>query len=249
MQLTLITPYRDRLPHLNTQLTWWQTYPHKHNLQWIVVELTPTPTPELQTLLASHQVQYRHLPSGEAFHKTKALNLALNLATGNRVAAFDVDLIPLGQTLQRHYWLAEKSPYLLITGYRLMASTPTVDIAHLNNAMPMAGFAIAQATLGPEDQPTALRKYLLNGERFGIMPMFSRDRLLAIGGWDETYIGWGAEDQDLIERYLTPEQTLCRCHELTYLHLHHDPAPGWNDDQLTAQNRAYYYRTRQPPTS
>lgn len=240
MQLTLITPYRDRLTHLNNQLLWWETYAFKQSIEWIVVDLTKEPSDSLQHKLARHQVRYFHLPCEGAFHKTKALNLGLNHAQGRLIAAFDVDLIPLNQTLEQHCWLAENSPYLLVTGYRLMAQTESVAIANLAHAA-------EQATLGPEDQPTALRKYLLNGERFGVMPLFWRDRLLTLNGWDETYIGWGAEDQDLIERYLanglTRQLSLCRCHDLTYLHLNHEPAEGWNSAILTDKNRAHYYQT------
>ena len=195
MQLTLITPYRDRRQHLTNQLAWWQNCSLQQSVEWIVVEVTAEPTVQLQAILKSYGVRYAHSPCKGAFHKTKALNLGLHSARGTLVAAFDVDLIPLGDTLARHCWLALRSPDLLITGYRLMAQTETVDLAHLSAA-------VSAATLGPEDQPSALRKYLLKGEQFGVMPLLWRDRLLSIQGWDETYIGWGAEDQDLIERYL-----------------------------------------------
>ena len=237
MRLTLITPYRDRPHHLTNQLAWWKTYALRQSVEWIVVEVTAEPSNNLQQMLFQHQVRYCHLSCEGPFHKTRALNLGLKHSTGALVAAFDVDLIPLGETLERHCLLAEKSPYLLVTGYRLMAQTETVDLGKLDQALD-------EATLGPEDQPSALRKHLLKGERFGVMPLFGRDRLLYIGGWDEAFIGWGAEDQDVIERYLTPEQTLCRCHELTYLHLKHGEASSWNCKRLTALNRAYYYRTR-----
>ena len=239
MRLTLITPYRDRPNHLATQLDWWTQYASqtldKQSLEWIVVDLSAEYSSHQQQMLEQHQISYIHLPCPGNFHKTKALNIGLNHAQGQLIAAFDVDLIPLGETLARHCWLAEQSPHFLVTGYRLMASTETVNMKQLAPVL-------ANTTLGPEDQPSALRKYLLKQEQFGVMPLFWRDRLLSIGGWDETYIGWGAEDQDLIERYLRPEQALCRCHELTYLHLKHEAAEGWNSSQLTARNREHYYR-------
>lgn len=239
MRLTLLTPYRDRLKHLTNQLAWWQTYPLKQSVEWIVIEVAAKPTTGLKQQLLQHQVRYLHVPSEGPFHKTKALNLGLAQANSPLVAAFDVDLIPLGRTLARHYELAEQSPHLLVTGYRLMAQTQTVDVSKVGLAR-----SLEQATLGPEDQPSALRKHLLSKERFGVMPLFWRDRLLAIGGWDEAYVGWGAEDQDLMERYLSTEKSLCRFPELTYLHLQHGPAAGWNEAALVEKNRAYYYRVR-----
>lgn len=196
--------------------------------------MTPAPSPGLVELLQQRQITYLHLACSGPFHKTKALNLALNHARGDYVAAFDVDLVPLDQTLARHSQLAARSPQLLVTGYRLMASQETVVPTALESVL-------TDAEIAPEDQPTALRKHLLDGERFGVMPLFRRDRLLSLGGWDETFIGWGAEDQELIERYLTAEQTLCRCPDLTYVHLHHGPSEYWNASQLTEQNRAHYY--------
>ncbi len=243
MRLTLITPYRDRLNHLNNQLTWWKNSAASLFVEWIVVEVTAEPSDDLKQQLSQHQIRYLHLPCSGDFHKTKALNLGLAAASSPFATAFDVDLIPLEETLARHCQLAEQSPHLLVTGYRLMAPTETVDLGK--------GLArsLEQATLGPEDQPSALRKHLLNKERFGVMPLFSRDRLLNIGGWDDTYIGWGAEDQDLMERYLAPSDwgrspTFCRCPELLYLHLHHGPAKGWNSEALTQRNRAHYYQSK-----
>lgn len=238
MRLSLITPYRDRRRHLETQLAWWAQYPHRQTLEWIVVDLSPAPAPALQQQLDTQQVRYLPMPCPGPFHKTKALNLALAEAKGAWIAAFDVDLIPLGNTLMRHQQFAASSPRLLVTGYRLMMPTDTLDWPHLAPA-------IEQSTLGPEDQPSALRKYLLKGERFGVMPLLARDRLLEIGGWDEAFVGWGGEDQDLIERYLKPEQGLCRCHELLYLHLNHSPAAGWNEKTLTEKNRIHYYKNQQ----
>ncbi|MEM6451450.1 MAG: galactosyltransferase-related protein [Cyanobacteria bacterium P01_D01_bin.105] len=244
MRLSLITPYRDRLSHLTTQLAWWQQFSFKQSIEWIVIELTATPSDAVKKLLFQQSVQYLHLPCEGAFHKTKAMNLGLRAASGKLVAAFDVDLIPLGKTLRQHCELAEAAPNFLVTGYRLMAQTETVDIESLDKAADAAA-------LGPEENPSALRKYLLKGERFGVMPLFWRDRLQAIHGWDEAFIGWGAEDQDLIERYLADREngadrrSLCRCPDLTYLHLKHEPAADWNSEALTQKNRAYYYATKQ----
>jgi len=238
VRLSLITPYRDRLPHLQTQLAWWQRFPSKASVEWIVIELSAQPSRDIESQLSQRSVQYVHLPCEGAFHKTKALNLGLAQTTGDLVAAFDVDLIPLDNTLMKHCELAAASHSLLVTGYRLMSQTETVDIKDLDAAA-------EAAALGPEDQPSALRKYLLKGERFGVMPLFWRDRLQNIQGWDEAYVGWGAEDQDLMERYLGTKLSLCRCPDLTYLHLKHGPAEGWNCESLTEQNRIYYYATRQ----
>ena len=240
MQLTLITPYRDRLSHFKNQLDWWTKMQPQQTIEWLVVHLLPDfdrSANVVQQLCEQYQIRYLSLDSPNVFHKTKALNLALQQARGEWIAAFDVDLLPVGDTLVRHCQLAQNSPDFLVTGYRLMAASETVNLARMASAL-------ENSTLGPEDRPTALRKYLLKAERFGVMPLFWRDRLQAIQGWDEAYVGWGAEDQDLIERYLADGRSLCRCPDLTYLHLNHSATEGWNCADLTEKNRAYYYQRR-----
>ena len=116
-----------------------------------------------------------------------------------------------------------------------MASTATVDLDHLDQALTVA-------TIAPEDQPSALRKHLLQGEKFGVLPYFQHQRLLHINGWDEAYVGWGAEDQDVIERYLADGRHLLRSPQLVYLHLHHGADPHWREPDIVATNRHYYYR-------
>lgn len=236
-KLTLIVPYRDRKVHLKTQLLWWQqqTATDLFNCcEILLIELTATPSTWIQAALTGSNVRYLHLPCTGAFHKTKALNFGLSIATGNWIVPFDVDLIPVGTTLLHHWQIAQSARSLLITGYRLMHSAPTLEINQIDAA-------IAKATIAPEDMPTALYKHLTRGERFGVVPFFQRSVLEQIGGWDEQFIGWGGEDQDLIERYMSTNYTLCRCPELVYLHLHHPPQPQWNDPELTQRNRQHYY--------
>lgn len=238
MQLSLITIYRRRSVHLEVLLAWWQQARSAlPKCEWIVIEADEAPSPGLSERLQAHQVTYAFLPNPKVLHKTKALNLGLALAQGDYLAPLDVDLVPLEETLNRHLHLAMLSSEMLMTGYRLMGSSPTCDPGDLSTAL-------EQAAIAPEDQPSALRKHLLHGEKFGVMPFFQRQRLLAISGWDEAFVGWGAEDQDLIERYLGKTRSLCRSPELVYLHLHHEAEPHWREAEIVAANRKTYYQKR-----
>ncbi|MFH7241501.1 MAG: glycosyltransferase [Spirulina sp.] len=244
ISLSLVTIYRRRPHHLAVQRAWWQrclaqfwlTHPNQ-NLpwEWIVVEADDAPTPGLREDLEQHQARYLFLSNPGTLHKTKALNLGLHQAQGTYLTPLDVDLIPLGNTLTDHLHLASLSPQGLVTGYRLMAATTTVKLDRLDEAL-------AAATIAPEDQPTALRKHLIQGEKFGVLPYFLRQHLLDIQGWDEAYVGWGAEDQDLIERYLAASRSyLLRSPQLVYLHLHHEADPDWREPATIAANRRIYY--------
>lgn len=203
-------------------------------MEVLLIELTDRPSPWIAEALPCPPFRYLHCPCGDLFHKTKALNLGLAAARGDYGVPYDVDLLPVGETLSRQWAIAQHSDQLLITGYRLMSDRSSLT----PEQMPAA---LEHSTTAPEDQPTALWKHLMRHEKFGVVPFFRRDRLLELGGWDERFIGWGAEDQDMIERYLQGGRSLCRCPELSYLHLFHAPDAHWSEPSLVQQNRHYYY--------
>ncbi|MEC4806102.1 MAG: galactosyltransferase-related protein [Jaaginema sp. PMC 1079.18] len=239
MQLSLLTVYRDRAIHLHTQLAWWQQQAqHLTHCEWIIIEADKTPSPGLKKSLENQGIKYQFLENSGTLHKTKALNLGIQIAQGDYITPFDVDLIPLKNTLQQHLKLAQISPQLLITGYRVMSPLPSLNLSEIEATL-------EQCEIAPEDKPSALSKHLLKAERFGVLPFFQRQRILEINGWDEEFIGWGAEDQDLIERYLEDFAFLCRSPHLVYLHLHHGKDKHWHEDQNITSNRHKYYQKRQ----
>lgn len=241
MKLSLIVAYRGRESHLKTQLAWWKKQSVQGLLdtcELVIVEADKERSHWIEKEINSTNIQYAHLPNSGIFHKTKALNLGLALSKGQFVAPFDVDLIPIGNTLLQHLKMAELSPHFLVTGYRIMSSSLSVDVDDLATE-------IEQTSIAPEDMPTALWKQLIRQERFGVVPLFNQSRLVEIGGWDETFVGWGGEDQDIIERYLDCERFLCRSPELVYLHLPHEPNQQWTEAPLVEQNRKHYYEKMQ----
>lgn len=238
MKLSLIVTYSGRKSQLQTQLAWWRTQPSHtlRNCEIIIVEADEHPSVWIASELNGTDIKYAHLPCIGVFHKTKALNLGLSISQGQFVAPFDVDLIPLGDTLGQHLQIAETSPHFLVTGYRVMCSSETIDFDDI---------PIEATSIAPEDLPTALWKQLIRKERFGVVPLFNRTRLMEIGGWDEEFVGWGGEDQDIIERYLQDGRYLCRCPELVYLHLDHERNSHWAEASVVEQNRKYYYAKMQ----
>ncbi len=232
MKLSLLVTYRQREHYLKTQLDWWKSSQASIECEIIIIEADEYPSAWIAAEIADTNIKYAYLPCRGAFHKTKALNLGLSLASGEFVAPFDVDLIPLARTLSQQLKIAQLSPHLLVTGYRVML-----------NDDPINSEAVNSSKIAPEDQPTALWKQLINQERFGVVPFFKRDCLLEINGWDEKFIGWGGEDQDIIERYLIGGRFLARFPELVYLHLPHPPNQHWTETAFVNQNRQHYYTT------
>lgn len=237
-ELSLLVTYRDRPQHLACQLAWWQQATGLEDVELLLVEVSAAPSPGLGDRLAAlPRSRYLHVPCAGTFHKTRALNCGLEQAQGFWVAPFDVDLLPVRQTLRQHMAIARRAPELLVSGYRLLSAAASLTLA----ALPAA---LASAQIAPEDRPSALWKQLVQGERFGVVPLFQRERLQAIGGWDERFVGWGGEDQDIIERYLADGRHLCRVPDLCYLHLAHGSDRDWSEPERVAQNRAHYYAQR-----
>lgn len=240
--LTLLIPYRERRPALLSLLTWLRIYEFPQDwpeLQILLLEGNEVADAEVQALASQHGLDYDCFNVGAVFHKTRLLNYGLNRVKTQYVTAYDVDLLPLqSRVLRQHLHLTAASPALLITGYRLM-----LDIESWPGTPALDDLATS-AQVAPEDQPSALRKHLITHERFGVLPLFTTARLQNLGGWDEAFVGWGAEDQEMIERYLGQDMSLCRIPELVYLHLAHGYHPSWYRTELIEHNRHYYYSKR-----
>lgn len=233
---TLIVPYRDRPAHAQSLLDWLGARPggkRARDLELLLVEASAAPT-DVRRAVEAAGGHYRHLSRAGPFHKTAALNRGLAEARGELVFAYDVDLLPVGDTLDEHIELAAASPRLLLTGHRLMCSRSRVRPGEIE---PEA----RRAVLAPEDKEHCMQRHLFHQERFGINPAFRREVLQQLGGWDEGYRGWGAEDQDVVDRYLATGPRFARCPQLLYLHLHHEPQADWNEMRFVMTNRERYY--------
>lgn len=172
---------------------------------------------------------------GSPFNKSKLMNDGARLVNGKRIIPLDADLVPLFN-LNSHLALFELETSVIISGYRVNVTTREED---------GATFTPTFNTVCPEDYPSALESQLLDQERFGVCPVIDRDVFKSVGGYDEEFVGWGAEDQDLIERVQVAQGPLVRAPTLLWGHLHHPTnETGWNDAHLTEENRKRYYAKR-----
>ena len=250
-RLSLLTTFRGeaRLPQLQTLLRWLSRIRSVEDFidfELILVEGDQRPT--VNELVAGYDwVQYEHFYMPELFRKPPLLNQAARLARGQFMIPFDVDLLPAAGVLHRHLELASNSPQLLIAGYRVQLSRNFDDNEELPSSDALfASFDIEDnSLLGPEDNQRALRKYLIAGERFGVCPCFPVEAYRAAGGTDEQFVGWGSEDQDLIESVCARGLTLVRAYDLVYFHLPHEHEADWGDPSLTASNRRLLAQRRQ----
>jgi hypothetical protein len=132
--------------------------------------------------------------------------------------------------------MSSVSDVMLVAGFRLMA-----DIGQVSADQSVS---VVDCDVAPENSPSSVRKWLVDCERFGVVPHFNRHRANEIGGWDEGFMGWGGEDQDMIERYLAAGSNLILCPDLVYIHLKHAPDPEWSERQFVDSNRNHYYASR-----
>lgn len=210
----------------------------------ILVEGDAAPNTEVKAMCSEYGwVQYHHLPMPGLFHKAKLLNYAASVAQGTHLMMYDVDLLPSKRVLSNHVRLAQESPRCLVAGYRLQLPDSFANDVPLPNAAKLIEDLEASALdlICPEDEPGALGRYLIGGERFGVCPCIPYDLFRALGGVDEQFIGWGCEDQDLIHRLCSSDLTLVRAYNLLYFHLPHDYESEWRSQQLTNANRRRFY--------
>jgi hypothetical protein len=240
MPLSLLVPYRRRPDHLRVLLDWvarpdW-TGIDGSALEVVVVECDDAPS-TCADLCRAAGARYAFCRGDGVFHKTRALNLALEHARGTVVAAVDVDLVPRPGVLALQ-WDVVRAQDCLAGGYRVMAPS----CARLQDVLSLARKDLEVA---PEDAPSALLKQLIDGERMVIAPMCRRALLERIGGWDENYLGWGAEDQELIERTEREGTLVLRSPSFLYFHLSHTPDADWREPVHAERNRRYYYAARE----
>jgi hypothetical protein len=231
MLLSLLIPYRNRQAHLQTLINWFSIdKSYAGRVEVILLELDEAPT-SARALVTAAGMRYQFIECPGVFHKTRALNIGLALSESELVTPFDVDLVPIDYSLNRQLQAALALPDVLITAYRLLSSRRQVQPDMIKSIA-------SKSRIAAEDGKSALRKHLVFGERFGQVPMFAAKDLRRLGGWDEGFIGWGAEDQEVIERYVAASGRLfVRAPDFTYLHLFHGPAELWNEPELVQKNR------------
>lgn len=235
VKLSLLVPYRNRASHLASLLLWVKEF-LPEAVEIVVAEASTRPTVEGEVSSVRGCV-YQWIECTETFHLSRALNCALERAQGQFVAPFDVDLIPLPGVLERHLGAALACPVIVFAGYRLLSSATVINVSDLS-----ADFADAE--ISTEDKPRALIKRMKTREVYGAVPILDAERLRRIGGWDEEYLGWGAEDQDMLERYIGRSGYLVRSEEFVYLHQSHVRDEDWYASELTEKNRERYYTAR-----
>jgi hypothetical protein len=203
----------QRLPHLLLTL---QSIAAQRGVGFECLVVEQSALPEVERHLPSW-VQYIHTPLPKAdipYCRSWAFNVGARIARGNVLVMHDNDmLVPVDYSAQLLAMVRD--------GY---------EVANLKRFIFYLTKADSTAVLAGEgslfrSRPESVVQNLEGGGSFGI----TREAYFAIGGFDESFVGWGGEDNEFWERAQT--RRTWPYGYLPLIHIWHDPQPGKTDSQ------------------
>lgn len=197
----------SRLPHLQLTL---RSIAAQRDVPFECVVVEQDESPRIQEGLPSW-VRYVHAPSpgsGPLYNRSATFNAGVAAARGNLFILHDNDmLIPAAYAREAHR--------LAQLGWRFMELKRF--IFYLSDLDTASAFAAGQI---PDAAPAEVVQNLLGGS-----VVTTRDAYLDVGGFDESFVGWGGEDNEFWER-AEAIGGVYRYGFLPIVHLWHAPQPG-----------------------
>jgi GT2 family glycosyltransferase len=195
---------------------------------------------EVSPFLAGVQYHYL-LPPSDHFRAAAARNVGIRHAQGSRLVLCDCDTVPAPGYIAHH----AKMPLGILIGLRRRVSCEAVETCQPSEVT----LEWLDRNVHEEDErttwPALVRAYqaLPHGHPHSVfwscnlsMPIH---QVRSIGGFDETFVGWGGEDEDLGIRLMRIGLKCYRCEALVY-HLDHPP-------RTSAKASAHLQRTMHQP--
>jgi predicted glycosyltransferase involved in capsule biosynthesis len=198
---------RARVPHLLATL---RSIAAQRNVTFECVVVEQSNEPEVENLMPPW-VRYVHTPLRWAdmpYSRSWAFNVGADLAHGNLLILHDNDML-VPQDYASQMLARRKEGHEVINVKRFVFYLAK---EHSEKIM------ISEAVL-LDNVPESVVQNLEAGGSFGI----SRDAYLAIGGFDESFVGWGGEDNEFWERAQT--RKVWPHGYLPVLHLWHENHP------------------------
>lgn len=234
MTLSVLTLVRNRQAHLD-QLIAGLDRSVATLAELVIIDMSDRP---ISTPKAAFPIRIERLP-GERLPLAAARNRSAALAQGDQLLFLDVDCIPAGETcgvvaglLEADDVVACPKVLYLPSGAARAAWTET-DLDQAGVAHPVRRFPAQGARI--ETNPG-----LLWSLAFGMR----RSTFFAVGGFDEAFVGYGAEDTDLGFRVAKAGVPMIFTGDGAVYHQHHDAydPPLQHFAALIANARTFHQR-------
>jgi glycosyltransferase involved in cell wall biosynthesis len=204
---------RSRMSHLLATL---RSIAAQRNVSFECIVVEQSNEPEVERLLP-HWVKYVHTPLPQAdmpYSRSWAFNVGADLARGNLLILHDNDML-LPQDYASQMLARQREGYEVINLKRFVFY---LDKEHSERIM-------TSDVLALDSTPECVVQNLEAGGSFAI----TRDAYRAIGGFDESFVGWGGEDNEFWERAQT--RKVWPYGYMPLIHLWHEAQPGKFEQQ------------------
>jgi len=217
----------ERLPHLLTTLT---TIAAQLDVACECIVVEQSVTPQIMDVMPKW-ARYIHTPlpyPDMPYCRSWAFNVGAEAAKGDVVVLHDNDmLLPQDyavQILERY-----KEGYEVMNFKRFIFYLSKSHSEHIWSSR----------ILDLDEAPATVVQNLEAGGSVAI----SKKAYFEIGGFDESFLGWGGEDNEFWERAQT--RKVWPYGYLPVIHLWHRPQPGKFDDRITRKD-LYWMRSKEP---
>lgn len=199
------------------------------------------------------------------FWKTKALNHCVKYSTGDLITMVDVDSVFMPNFLSsiEYFFQNEVNKHNKLA-HRVRFLTPNISKVLISQTDKIDdNFLKTRIIRRRSDYPIARERYTsqerlitnidrsrrrINQKWFSQQALgnshytMSREDFMAIGGYDENFVGHGLEDLDFNLRAFRhlKRGTIRYLDKYTIFHLSHNHEKDWRNDKLRARNRAFY---------
>lgn len=193
-----------------------------------VVLIEQDEKPNLRTQLHHPNLHYRFVCNPGPFNKSWGLNVGARLTIAPWLLFHDADII-LGHALDDAL-VARDEGYHAISPFSRMHDLNPDESIHVRNGE--FDWLPERADLNRSDREGQGEFMPLAGASV----LLSRSAYLAVGGWDERFVGWGGEDDamsDLLRRAQVPAKEV---NTRPALHLHHQRTASTTINQPAYRN-------------
>lgn len=237
--VTVVIGIRNRVDHrLVNALRSIRSQTHPADLIRIVVVdygSEPVSARRAEGVCDEHRADYVRVDGVGTWSRSRCLNVGLRRADTKLVMTSDADVV-----LSRRY---------LSDAVRVLRTSPTSIVCSAMLDLPEESVEILErsARVGDDLRLEAWRQSCRPRKGWDAHPSICLAYTAvyrAVGGLDEYYEGWGAEDDDMMRRfvYLGLRRTTVGAGSF-YMHQWHAAAERGRDDATTRRNRSYLARS------